>query len=445
MKHTTGKLIAAGLLTAVVLGLFTSCSGGSQNSQSDNSTVSGSESSVSSGKSSVSSDSSSDSSPVESRKEDGKESSQEKSQSDNSDQTDEKEKGDIPPLDDPDPSDVGYVNENGILIYQKTAYETFYGYDGIAKEYAAAISGIKKALGNDITVYNVVVPTHCGITLPDRFFDEYGITDQNQYINTITSSYDADVIGINTYQTLMHHRDEYLYFHTDHHWTGLAAYYAYKDFCKTAGVDYWKLTDLEEKTIPGYYGCLTNYADASLLEEDTVHYFTKDIDATTTIYENDGTGEQTSFMIHDYAEGANAYGVFLGGDRALMVCKNKDGNGKKIAVVKESYGNAFAPFIAYTYSETHMIDFRYIEFDFVKYIKDNGITDVIFVNNTMASATPMRIDELNGLVSSSASSEENADANEQNDTDSDSDTDTDTNTDTDNNTDEDADNDANEE
>ena len=81
-----------------------------------------------------------------------------------------------------------------------------------------------------------------------------------------------------------------------------------------------------------------------------------------------------------------------------MVCKNKDGNGKKVAVLKESYGNAFSPLIALTYSETHMIDFRYIEFDFLKYIKDNDIDTVIIINNTMASATGMRCDELRALV-----------------------------------------------
>ena len=45
-----------------------------------------------------------------------------------------------------------------------------------------------------------------------------------------------------------------------------------------------------------------------------------------------------------------------------------------------------------------MIDFRYISFDFEQYLKDNEIDEVIFVNNTMASATPNRIDELNALT-----------------------------------------------
>ena len=324
-------------------------------------------------------------------------SSREESKAHTSAPTDEKQPGDIPALPDENGTDVGeWVNN--VLVYQRTAYEMFYGWDGAAQDYAAAISKIKKALGDSVTVYNIIVPTHCGITLPQRFFDTYGISDQNHYINTILNSYTEDIIGINPFQTLMHHRDEYLYFNTDHHWTGLAAYYAYQDFCRTAGINALQLTQLTEGSIEGYYGSLTNYVDTSLVNVDTVHYYTMDADTSTSVFDEYGGNEQPTRLFHDYAEGVNAYGVFLGGDSPLMVCRNQDGNGRKIAVVKESYGNAFSPYIALPYSETHMIDFRYISFDFEQYLKDNEIDEVIFVNNTMASATPNRIDELNALT-----------------------------------------------
>ena len=335
--------------------------------------------------------------PSDTSAEETSDNSREESKAHTSAPTDEKQPGDIPALPDENGTDVGeWVNN--VLVYQRTAYEMFYGWDGAAQDYAAAISKIKKALGDSVTVYNIIVPTHCGITLPQRFFDTYGISDQNHYINTILNSYTEDIIGINPFQTLMHHRDEYLYFNTDHHWTGLAAYYAYQDFCRTAGINALQLTQLTEGSIEGYYGSLTNYVDTSLVNVDTVHYYTMDADTSTSVFDEYGGNEQPTRLFHDYAEGVNAYGVFLGGDSPLMVCRNQDGNGKKIAVVKESYGNAFSPYIALTYSETHMIDFRYISFDFEQYLKDNEIDEVIFVNNTMASATPNRIDELNALT-----------------------------------------------
>lgn len=396
MKNTT-KIISAVLLSALLLSAA-ACSG--QNQPSAGSTTP--ESTVSSTDSQTSAPSqetpaASDTDPQNSTPSPDESSPSQESTTQTSDDTDAKEQGSLPALPDEDGTDVGeWVNN--LLVYDRTAYEMFYGGEEAAKEYAAAISKIKKALGDSVTVYNVIVPTHCGVTLPQRFFDEYGISDQKAYISTILNSYTEDIIGINPYDTLAHHRDEYLYFNTDHHWTGLAAYYAYKDFCKTAGVDYLRLSDMIEGTIEGYYGSLTNYVDTSLVDADTVHYYTLDADTATSVFDEYGQNEQPSRLMHSYAEGVNAYGVFLGGDNPLMVCRNNDGNGKKIAVVKESYGNAFCPYIALTYSETHMIDFRYIQFDFQQYLKDNDIDEVIFVNNTMASATPPRIDELNALT-----------------------------------------------
>ena len=93
--------------------------------------------------------------------------------------------------------------------------------------------------------------------------------------------------------------------------------------------------------------------------------------------------------------------LVLGGDVPIMVTKNSHGNGKKIAVLKESYGNAFSPFISYTYSETHLIDFRYAKIDLKSYLEKNGITDVIIINNSMASATPDRLDELRSIAGGS--------------------------------------------
>ena len=313
------------------------------------------------------------------------------------DPSDEKEKGALPALADDDGSDVGFMS-NGLLIYNRTAYELFYGYDDLAKDYSAAISKLKSSLGDGIKIYNLLIPTHCGVTLPDRFYGEYGIADQKEYLDTITSTYTADITGINAYDIIAHHRDEYVYFNSDHHWTGLAAYYAYKAFCNAAGIDCIPLSQMTEGTIDGYYGSLTNYIDESLVDPDTVHYYTMDKDTSTTRYDSYGQGPQDTVLMHTYASSSFAYGVFLGGDNPLLVCKNNDGNGKKIAVVHESYGNAFCPYIAFTYSETHMIDMRDFNLDLKQYLKDNGIDEIIVINNAMATATPFICEQLEAFV-----------------------------------------------
>ena len=304
----------------------------------------------------------------------------------------------FPEIKDPTPESSGEI-VNDILIYNGTAYEPFYGGKTEAKKYADTVSYVKKSLGDKINVYNVIVPTHIGVDLPDKFADKY--SSQKDYLNNIVDSYSEKVIGVNAYNSILSHRNEYLYFHSDHHWTVLGAYYAYQEFAKKAGVEPVKLKDLDKDKIEGYVGSFTEFTGRNDFTPDYVEYYSPKNFVDCTKYDKTGNNPSDHLLIHYYAEGRNAYGVFLGGDEPLLVTKNEKGNGKKIAVLKESYGNAFSPFIAYTYSEAHLIDFRSIEFNLKDYLDKNGITDVIIINNAMASATKDRNDELKAVVDSS--------------------------------------------
>ena len=198
------------------------------------------------------------------------------------------EENTVPDIEDPTPDNEGeYIN--GLLVYNGVAYEQFFGNDDMAENYADVMSTIRNSLDDSIKIYNVLVPTHCGVTLPDKFKDT--VSSQEDYLNKITSSYSADgIIPVNTYNTLMQHRDEYLYFNTDHHWTGRAAYYAYADFCKTASVDAIPLESMTAKKIEGYWGSLADSDVDGLnnLKEDYVEYFTVDKDIDTMLYDDEG-------------------------------------------------------------------------------------------------------------------------------------------------------------
>ncbi len=72
-------------------------------------------------------------------------------------------------------------------------------------------------------------------------------------------------------------------------------------------------------------------------------------------------------------------------------------NGRKILVVKESFGNAFAPFLINHYEEVYVVDQRYFEFPLVDFIKQNGINELVFANNSFAVFTPYHIRCIDGL------------------------------------------------
>ena len=143
---------------------------------------------------------------------------------------------------------------------------------------------------------------------------------------------------------------------------------------------------MEKKSIPGLLGLLYDITQEPVLEQnpDSVEYFIIPGDYECQVmYQGSDEWLETS-MLAEYAEGANAYGVFLGGDNKLFKIQNQASamkNGKKIAVLKESFGNAFVPFLSPHYSEVHVLDMRYWEGNLASYAAENGIDEILIMNN----------------------------------------------------------------
>ena len=55
-------------------------------------------------------------------------------------------------------------------------------------------------------------------------------------------------------------------------------------------------------------------------------------------------------------------------------------NGRRLLIIKDSYGNALPGYLFYSFEEIHVIDFRYFPGNVVKYINSNGITDLLFAH-----------------------------------------------------------------
>ena len=54
--------------------------------------------------------------------------------------------------------------------------------------------------------------------------------------------------------TLTEHKDEYIYYRTDHHWTTLGAYYAYAQLMQQLGQEPVALSGLDGRTVENFYG-----------------------------------------------------------------------------------------------------------------------------------------------------------------------------------------------
>ena len=108
-----------------------------------------------------------------------------------------------------------------------------------------------------------------------------------------------------------------------------------------------------------------------------------------------GESNTKAFAGSLYAEGAkggNSYGVFLGGDNPLMRIDNPEiNNGKKICIVKNSYGNPFSTYFTANYQTVFVLDYRYYKGSIIDLIKDEGITDLVFINGIFSANTSWHI------------------------------------------------------
>lgn len=301
-------------------------------------------------------------------------------------------------------SDVGvYEEDSGLYIWDKKAFELFYGSDSKAEEYAELMDSAKKKLGKDINVYSMLIPNHTEMGLPSRLKnteDGASTNSQADYIKKSYESMETDVKFINAYNNLAKHCNEYIYFNSDHHWTGLGAYYAYEAFAQQTKQTPVSLDSLQENKIEGFTGSFTQLSDANL-DTDTVHFWSMPFDVSNSVTQADGNVFEAQTMYYwDAQPGVNTYGVFLFGDNPLEVIKSNSetASDEKIAIVHESYGNAMVPYFSANYSEVHSIDFRSFSGDLKSYCEENGITNVLFANGVMSSATETHLESIRGIL-----------------------------------------------
>lgn len=274
-----------------------------------------------------------------------------------------------------------YVNNN-------KGYEIFYYNQGGSVKYASVINTVK-AKFSDREVYDILVPNSFGVELDQALQEELGSGNMSDAFNYIFSLIDPDVHRLSVFDTMAEHKDEYIYFNTDHHWTALGAYYAYRDFCREKGLTPHELSEFEYVDYPDFYGTFyfaTNRSEELKSNPDHVEAW-KPI-GTNDVLITDEEGElEAGHVINDMTEAVagRKYNCFINGDNPFTEIHNeKVTDGSSCVVVKESYGNAFVPYLVDHYSDVYVVDYRYYKDNLSTFIVDHDVQDIIFINNVQA-------------------------------------------------------------
>ena len=285
-----------------------------------------------------------------------------------------------------------------------TGYEMYSYVDSTAKKYADNVNAVADALAGKASVYMLPIPLSSGISLPDELYGKDIFADQKDAEQKIIGYMNGNVKSVALYDALLAHRTEYIYFRTDHHWTATGAYYAYEQFCKAKGIT---PTPVSSYTVDEYDGFLgTFYRDSNenaamaANPDKVVAYHPLSTEATLDYVDNSGQTLRGKIIYDESTAPASLkYGAFITGDNSYSVIHNPDvTDGSSCVVVKESFGNAFVPFLTDHYQTIHVIDYRYWKGSLSQFVTDNNVQDVLFVNNLSAIRSTALVGYLHGIV-----------------------------------------------
>lgn len=295
-----------------------------------------------------------------------------------------------------------------VLLVGNRATEAAYANYDVLPLYAEATNKIADALGSGVRTFSMAVPNSAEFYTTADYHS--GDCSQSMMIDYVYDRMNANVHTVDAYSKLAEHTNDYIYFRTDHHWTALGAYYAYEAFCQEAGFTPEPLSKFEKGQYDDFLGSLYNYLEdypqSKVLKDDpdTVYFYRPFVDLDTKFYmdaELDFPYETGT--LYNVSDNPNKYLCFIGGDHPITIIKTS-ADGPVCMLLKESYGNAFAPWLTSHYSKIIVIDPREFnrngkpDLDLTTFAREQGVSDCIILNYPMMINSDSYVTWLTRLV-----------------------------------------------
>ena len=184
------------------------------------------------------------------------------------------------------------------------------------------------------------------------------------------------------YTPLWEHRDEDIFYRTDHHWTSLGAYYGYTGLAEALGFTPVSLDSYTETVrSTEFYGTVFSSSGVRWVKPDTISTYVPDTGITVTEHSYDNKGNPIeiprSLYVESFLSVKDKYSMFLGGNQSLGVVKTPNTDKPKLLITRDSYTDSVVPFLTPHYSEIHLIDLRYYKLSIQDYIEQNGIDQAL--------------------------------------------------------------------
>lgn len=280
------------------------------------------------------------------------------------------------------------IKTNGQLVCEQNGHFrgiSLYGGGYNRDKFVSVINEFAERLGEDIRTYVMIAPCSGEYYLPKNW-SEYSAS-QSEDIFYVADNLSDRVISVDCVTALREHVNEEIYTRTDHHWQPLGAYYAAREFAAAAGIDCPPLETFEKREIEGYVGSMYSFTqDARLLNDPEIFtYYIPANDFKCHYYDTAYNYDNRYPFFLKMNDPSDAYSTFMGGDIKIVRIETDVKNGKRLAVFKDSYGNAEIPFFMGGYEEIFVLDVRYFDLNAEEFLKEHEIDDVLFTMCTFSA------------------------------------------------------------
>ncbi|MBQ3004291.1 MAG: hypothetical protein IJD82_11185 [Clostridia bacterium] len=274
---------------------------------------------------------------------------------------------------------------NGWIVYKGRGMEPFGGTAYGGGLTAEVYNNFKERVGENVNVYAMPIPLASAFYAPEGYESSISAA-----VNCFGGLRDGlvNITYVDLIEALSAHTGEDIYARTDHHWNALGAYYAAQALCLAADVPFATLDSFTQNSFEGFLGSvysswgiseLKNYPETFVwyepTQEYTAHYYSQNYNFSFsgTLFSN-----------------SKSYVKFIYGDSYAVRVETGVQNGRKMLVIKDSFGNALAPFLISGFEEVYVVDFRDFNVNILEFIEENEITDVTLALSAFSVAGSKR-------------------------------------------------------
>lgn len=270
-----------------------------------------------------------------------------------------------------------YIGKNHYLLEHYTEKE--FDPQQISKNLQALEKFVGKAKQN-ADVHVMIVPTKSWILrekLP-AFAPHY---KEQKFYDALQQKLEKEDVLISVEPVLDAHKEEEIYYRTDHHWTTLGAWYAYEQYTKAVGGDLQRAQGKKKFRCisKDFYG--TTYAKINYARQaDKIEIYEPE-DKLRVVY---NMGEKKTKTLYDvsFLKTADQYSVFTGGNQAVLEITGGIKNGKTLLLIKDSFANSILPFLAEDYEKLVVVDLRQLNVSGDRLLEMFSPTDILILYNS---------------------------------------------------------------